>query len=380
MAVFIVCEFDPFHYGHEYIIKEAKRLCPGEPVVCVMSGNFVQRGRPACADGYLRAECAVKGGADLVLSLPFPWSMASAEHFAYGALSVISGLYKDGDALVFGSECADIKRLTEAAMTVSSKEFQIKLKEYIKATKKPYAKAREELYGDGKLFSSPNDILGVEYVKASFALCPGLSLYAVRRRESFRSSTNIKNSENPLELIPGYAKEILSCAEFPADIKYAERIILSHLRTDPYKYAADGENGLIGRISKAAGKADCFDALITAASSPQFTNARIRRAALYSYFGINTAKLRQKPAFTQLFAADSAGLSYLSKIRKNKRIDIITKPADRSKLSAAAREQFDTQSLSDAFYCFCTKTVRDGAYFIKASPYISTRFDLPDGP
>ena len=370
MAVFIVCEFDPFHYGHEYIISEAKRLRPGEPVVCVMSGNFVQRGKPACADKFLRAECAVKGGADLVLSLPFLWCMSSAERFAEGALSVISGIYKKGDTLIFGSECADLKRLTAAADAVSSKEFQNKIKDYIKQTKKPYAEARGLLYGDGEIFSSPNDILGVEYIKAAKKLCPGLIIAPIKRKNGFCSSTEIKASDAPLDLIPGYAKEVLSKAEFPADIKYAERIILSHLRTNPYKRAADGENGLISRISKAALTADGFDALVTIASSSQFTNARIKRAALYSYFGIDQACLKQKPAFTQLLAADAAGLSYLSGIRKTKTIDIITKPADKSKLSDISKKQFELQCLSDGLFCFCTKTVKDGAYFLKYTPFI----------
>lgn len=370
MAVFIVCEFDPFHYGHEYIISEAKRLRPGEPVVCVMSGNFVQRGRASCADKYYRAECAVRGGADLVLLLPFPWSASSAERFAYGALSVVSGLYKSGDTLVFGSECADIKRLTDAAMTVSSKAFQDKIKEYIKETKKPYAEARAKLYGDGEIFSSPNDILGVEYIKSASVLCPGLQVCAVKRSPDFISSTDIKSSPSPLSLLPDYARETLSKAEFPADIKYAERIILSHLRTTPYKHAADGENGLISRLHSAAIKADSFDALTAAASSPQFTNARIRRVALYSYFGVSASYLKQKPAFTQLLSADGAGLSYLANIKRSKKIEMITKPADKSKLSDPAKRQFELQCSADALYCFCTDTVRDGAYFIKASPFI----------
>ncbi len=370
MAVFLICEFDPFHYGHEYIISEAKKLRPGEPVVCVMSGNFVQRGRPACTDKFLRARCAVEGGADLVLSLPFPWCMASAEHFARGALSVIAGFYRPGDTLVFGSECADEKRLTRAAETLSSAEFSEKLKGYMKQTGAPYAQARAALYGDGELLSSPNDILAVEYMKAARLLCPGLLTAPVRRNGDLESSSSIRSSADPLRRLPVYAKQILSAPDFPADVRHAERIILSHLRTSPYRYTADGEGGLISRISAAAKSADSFDALVTAASSAQFTNARIRRVALFSYFGVSLSQLKQKPAFTQLLAADGAGLSYLSENRKTKRIELITKPSDRSKLSDASKRQYELQCLSDGLYCFCTETVRDGAYFMKATPYI----------
>ena len=83
MAVFIVCEFDPFHYGHEYLISEARRLFPGHTVVCVMSGNFVQRGNPALYDEYARARCAIEGGADIVLSLPFPPSASRRAPFPW---------------------------------------------------------------------------------------------------------------------------------------------------------------------------------------------------------------------------------------------------------------------------------------------------------
>ncbi|MBO4422879.1 MAG: nucleotidyltransferase family protein [Clostridia bacterium] len=370
MAVFLICEFDPFHYGHEYIIKKAKELYPGAPVVCVMSGSFVQRGRPAVADAFSRGRCAVEGGADLVLSLPFPWCASSAERFAEGALSVIAGLYRPGDALVFGSECGDAVILRAAAETLSSPDFRRRLDEYVKETKTPYAKARELLYDDGEVLSAPNDILGIEYIKAAAKLCPGLEITPVKRDPAFASSTDIKNAADPLSLVPGYAKRILSETDFPADIKYAERLIISHLRASPYRQAADGEHGLIFRLSEAAKNAGGFDELVAAASSAQFTNARIRRAALYSYFGVNAPYLKDLPCFTQLIAADGAGIKYLSSVRATRRTEIITKPSDLSKLSEKAKKQYELQRRSDEFYCFCNKNVLPGAYFLRCTPYI----------
>ena len=371
MAVFLICEFDPFHFGHEYVIKKAKELYPGEPLVCVMSGNFVQRGRAACADKFARAQCAVEGGADLVLSLPFPWCMSSAEHFAAGALSVISGLYRSGDKLVFGSESADINRLAKAADEISSSEFKEKLSSYIKNTNTPYAEARSLLCSDPEILRSKNDILGIEYIKAAKSLCPSLVMTPIKRDDGFLSSTEIKSADKPLDKIPGYAKEILSKTEFPADINYAERVILSHLRTAPYRHAADGEHGLISRIAKAAKEAQSLDQLVLLSSSAQFTNARIRRVILYSFFGISAAVLKEKPKHTQLLASDKTGLSYLSSMRKTKKTEIITKPADVSKLSDLSKRRFELECRADGLYCFCGKAVRQGTYFIKASPYIS---------
>lgn len=370
MAVFLICEFDPFHFGHEYVIKRAKELYPGEPLVCIMSGNFVQRGRAACADKFSRAECAVKGGADLVLSLPFPWCVSSAEHFASGALSVISGLYKPGDKLVFGSECADIKRLAKAADEISSSEFQEKLSDHIKKTNAPYAEARSLLCSDPEILRSKNDILGIEYIKAAKSLCPSLIMAPIKRDNGFLSSTEIKSADEPLDKIPGYAKEIFSKTEFPADINCAERVILSHLRTAPYRHAADGEHGLISRIAKAAKEAQSLEELVSLSSSAQFTNARIRRVMLYSFFGISAAALKEKPRHTQLLAANGTGLSYLSSVRKTKKLEIITKPSDKSKLSDASKRRFELECEADGLYCFCGKTVRNGTYFLKASPRI----------
>ncbi len=368
MAVFLICEFDPFHYGHEYIISEAKKARPGEALICVMSGNFVQRGRPASYDAYSRAECAVKGGADLILSLPFPWCMSSAEHFAFGALSVISGLYRQGDALVFGSECGDINALEKTADELSSPDFTAELTAYIKKTGLPYAKAREALSGSFVL-SGRNDILGVEYLIAAKKLCPGLIPIPVKRNNGFLSSTEIKKAEDPLEMLPPYAKEVLYARE-PACMENAERILLSHLRASPFTRAVDGEHGLLSRISAAAREADGLDSLLSLAASSQFTNARIRRVILYSYFNVDRAYLKEKPCFTQLFAADKTGLSFLSDVRKTKTVQIITKPSDISKLSEKAKKQYGMSRLADGLYCFCTPDITPASYFPKRTPYI----------
>ena len=195
----------------------------------------------------------------------------------------------------------------------------------------------------------------------------------VKREPGFLSSTEIKKADEPLDSIPEYAKAILSNTDFPADLKYAERVILSHLMTDPYRYAADGEHGLISRVSKAAQEAQSLDELISLSSSAQFTNARIRRVMLYSFFGVNNALLKEKPRFTQLLAADKTGLSYLSGKRKTKDTEIITKPADISKLSDKAKKQYALECSADKLYCLCAKNIRGGTYFIKATPYIEIK-------
>ena len=120
MAVFgIISEFNPFHNGHKYLIDRA-RQAGAEAIVCIMSGNAVQRGEVAFLEKHERAKMALACGADLVLELPFPWSAASAEAFAYCGVSIANEFC---DTLIFGSECGDINKIRQASEISSSEEF-----------------------------------------------------------------------------------------------------------------------------------------------------------------------------------------------------------------------------------------------------------------
>ena len=122
----VICEFNPFHSGHAYLLSRMRELV-GEDgcVVSVMSGRFVQRGEAAFADPYLRAETALAGGADLVVELPFPWSAGSAEHFAAAGVEVLTKL--GVDSLVFGSERGDLTLLSAAAEAVDTGRVAVHL-------------------------------------------------------------------------------------------------------------------------------------------------------------------------------------------------------------------------------------------------------------
>ena len=169
-AAGIICEYDPFHLGHRYQIGRVRQLLgPDTAVVCAMSGNFVQRGDFALLRKHARAEAAVRGGADLVLELPLPWAISSAEGFAAGGVGVLSGTGLV-DTLAFGSECADADRIGRTADALLSDAFSAAMRAEL-AQGDSFAAARqraaERLTGaDAAILASPNDILGVEYVKA----------------------------------------------------------------------------------------------------------------------------------------------------------------------------------------------------------------------
>lgn len=181
----IICEFNPFHNGHKYLIEQAKKLTGCGAVMCVMSGSFTQRGEICRTDKFLRAKHAVLCGADIVLELPAPFAVAPAEIFARGAVKIIAAI-PEVKYLAFGSESgstADFKAAAEILCNESEK-FKGALaaeldggESYIRA----YSAAFKECGGREDLLSSPNNILGVEYAKAVLKSGANIKLAPVKR-------------------------------------------------------------------------------------------------------------------------------------------------------------------------------------------------------
>ena len=166
-AVGIICEYNPFHLGHARMLEGLRRQYDA-PLVCAMSGNFVQRGDAAVARKHARGEMAVRCGADLVLELPTPWAMASAERFAAGGVALLASTGVVSH-LAFGSECGDLTALQAAEAALSQPELMPRIRQLL-AQGMAYAPARqqaaEELGAPPQMLSHPNDILAIEYLKA----------------------------------------------------------------------------------------------------------------------------------------------------------------------------------------------------------------------
>ena len=170
----IIAEYNPFHNGHAYHIAQAKKITGSDYCIVIMSGNYVQRGIPAIIDKVLRTRAALMCGADLVIELPIHYATASAEYFAGGAISLLDRLGVT-DCLCFGSECGHIEPLLHLCEVLSSEsaEFKSLLQKQLKAGS-PYPQARNlalseafpQLADELSLLRHPNNILGVEYLKA----------------------------------------------------------------------------------------------------------------------------------------------------------------------------------------------------------------------
>ncbi len=210
----IIAEYNPFHSGHKYHIEQARKLTNADVILVIMSGNFVQRGEPAVFDKHLRSKLALENGADIILELPYPYSCSSAEYFAEAAVTILNKLGCI-NYLCFGSECDNISAMTDIAKVLVSEPSEYKeiLKEHLK-TGLSFPKARQlaletVLGSDGykELLTSPNNILGIEYIKALTKLNSTITPITIKRAIS---SYHHNDDNNPLYSASSIRKEIFS--------------------------------------------------------------------------------------------------------------------------------------------------------------------------
>ena len=201
-TVGIIAEYNPFHNGHAYHIAKAKEVTGADYCIVVMSGNFVQRGTPAIADKYLRAEAALLSGADLVLELPVYYALGSAEYFASGAIALLDKLGV-ADTLCFGSECGDISLLSEFAMQLLGENdiFKEVLNTQLKGgTTYPNARnaalqaCAPHLSAHINVLMTPNNILGIEYCKALCRRKSNIQPYTIRRTGASYHDASLSSS------------------------------------------------------------------------------------------------------------------------------------------------------------------------------------------
>lgn len=347
----VICEYNPFHFGHKYQMEALKAEFDG--VICVLSGDMVQRGSLAVADKYLRAEAALKSGADLVLELPIPWCCSSARDFAAAGVHIADGV--GADHLAFGAEDS-LELLSEIQKFTLSNEFSNAFKRLSEDSKNiSYPQALTEIiaqrFGNtaAEALKKPNNILALEYLKALEG--KNMSAHVIKRKGEFSSSSEIRaagEGEKMLELLPEESKDVFGREInklFPRDSKKLDTFYIGKLRqilsdgepTDGY-YSAPVD--LAKKILFAALKHSTADAVIFACSDKNYTHARVRRAINALVFGITPERVHKMPPYTTVLAANGTGREILKNAKKNKKTDIITKPAHALLLGNEAKEAY----------------------------------------
>lgn len=369
-TVGLITEYNPFHNGHLYHIREAKRITGADYVIVVMSGNFVQRGAPALIDKYSRTRMALSCGADIVFELPVCYSTASAEFFALGAVSLLDKL-GIVDYLCFGSECGNISSLESAAKILLEEpaNYREVVSELIKCGK-TYPAARMEAFkavapdmGD-QVLSSPNNILGIEYIKALRRLHSLISPVTITRmtadyhsleltsmtESTISSATAIrknlleeKSMDYLIHQIPAPVYEILqenhrkSYPVFDNDYSLLLNYKLALETRESLSNYTDITSDLANRIHDISKQGLNFKELAQAIKSRQWTLTRINRALIHVLLNLdsNHFSTYKEAGFTQyarLLGFRKISSHLLREIKDKEGIPVITKMADAGKL------------------------------------------------
>ena len=368
MLAGIVCEYNPFHNGHLYQLQKV-RQAGADAVVCVMSGNFVQRGECALADKWKRAEIAVRCGADAVIDLPVPWAVSSAENFAKGAVYLLKQF--GVDVVSFGSEHVGREKLLLAAKSVDDEGVAALTKKYMSSGlnyPSSLFKGVKELYGNeiADIISSPNSTLAVEYIRQT-AKYDGLDFMPVKRKGAAHDSLSaegeylsasrirqdITEQKINADALPEATFNVLypelERGFAPCLLTNNERGILSALRelsvSQLEAYVSD-ENGLAQRIADAVRASCSLNELYEAVKTKNYTLARVRREVLSAYLKIPKQTALGLPPYMKILAVSEAGLSLLSWAKKNSAIPIVTRHSEMQNLSCEAKAIYDLQCSS----------------------------------
>ncbi|MCL1835317.1 MAG: nucleotidyltransferase family protein [Oscillospiraceae bacterium] len=387
-AIGIICEYNPFHRGHARHIELTRRAAgPERAIVCVMSGNFTQRGDYAIFNKHARAEAAIHGGADLVIELPVARSLSSSEGFATAGVYLLDMLGAC-DCLSFGSESGDVSKLAAVAEALSTPESDELIRGGL-AGGAPYAaavqKAADALAGEvSVVLKSPNNLLGIEYIKAISALGARLTPMTIKRaggehdgseglsasavRKALLSGEAVKHSG----WSDAYTREV-SAGRGPVSMKAGEQAIMSRLRAlRELSQTPGAAEGLDSRLLRCAGTEPTVEGILAKAKTRRYAMSRLRRMLLCACIGITKADAGALPQYIRVLAANGRGLQLLREARGKAGLPVITKPASALKLPESARAMFMLESAATDFYslAYPAEAMRMGGLEWRTGPVI----------
>lgn len=327
----IICEYNPLHLGHCKQISHIRQQDPDGGIVCLMSGNYVQRGAPAVFDKAHRAAAAIDCGADLVLELPVTAALSSAEGFAAEGVRILGGFCGQ---LSFGAECPDAGSLQEAAATLLSPEFSQGLKEALSSgCSFPAARqmAAEKLGVNAAILSKPNNILAVEYCKAILSQNSQIKPMPIFRPGDYTAVTADKHDPSATSV----RKRILEGREWTSfvseasrkhfvgaavhDLSYGELAVLSRLRTmtdQEYEALPYGSEGLWRKLMKNARNYGTLEEILSATKSKRYTRTRLDRMVMCAFLGLTKEDLSASAPYVRVLGFNDTGRKLLNAARQ----------------------------------------------------------------
>ena len=359
----LITEYNPFHLGHKFHFENCKKNTTCDATICIMSGNFVQRGIPAITDKWSRAKMALDSGIDLVVELPTLFAVSSAEHFAFGAISLLDKI-NVVDNIYFGSEAGSVELIELVANILANEplEFKELLRENL-SLGLPFPKARSksletficnyvhtgiDISNLDEFLNSSNNILGIEYCKSLARLNSKIKPLTLKREGSnyndtsttdniFASATAIRTSifeSNNLDsirkLLPKYSYNILASKKNFVSPSAMFNYIKYQLMLYPNVITniTDASEGLDNKILNEIKLATSYDDLINRCKSKRYTLTRISRILCHIFLSIDSqlySLIKTPPTYLRVLALNKKGAQILKEIKKNSDIEIITK-------------------------------------------------------
>lgn len=304
----IIAEYNPFHNGHKYHIEKTKEITHADYLIVVMSGNYVQRGEPAIIDKWTRTKMALENGADIVIELPSIYSTSSAENFAYSSVGLLNST-NIVSSICFGSEINDINSMKEIAEILCNEPYEYKniLKnELSKGIVFPAARANalKTYTNKYEIINTPNNILGVEYIKSIIKLKSSIVPYAIKRNDFGYHSNSISNNtasasairnalknndkQSILNVMPKNSIDMFfKCIDdgtapiFIDDLSMLLQYKLRILNSSEIALISDVTEGLENRILNSARNNFYISDIISDVKTKRYTYTKIQRALLH---------------------------------------------------------------------------------------------------
>lgn len=376
----IVAEYNPFHNGHAYQIEHIRAEKEGDAshIVAVMSTHFTQRGEPALIDPHIRAEMALKNGVDLVIALPAPWALSSAQGFAEGGVFLLNAL-DCVNMLSFGSESGDLDALCKVRALLDDPRVTQRLKGLLDMGL-PYAEAQRKAVCDiggenrAAVLDSPNNTLAIEYLGALERLHSPIVPFTVKRMGAahdarvpiggmasasyIREVLRAGRTANVAPYVPQSVCDLLINAvengSCPSREELAERAILAVLRLRSKEQLAALpalSEGIENRLYKAIREATDLESLITLAKTKRYARTRLQRLICCAFIGITADTASGMPPYIRVLGATEAGLEILRKAKDHgTAVPVVTRASQIDALDERARAIFRLESRAADLY------------------------------
>ncbi|MBE7088004.1 MAG: nucleotidyltransferase family protein [Clostridiales bacterium] len=367
----IICEFNPFHNGHKYLIETAKKLSGCDSVLCIMSGNFTQRGDICLLNKFKRARHAVLSGADAVLELPAPFAVAPAEIFAQGAIKILSSI-PEVTTLAFGCEDCDKGAFLQSAELLINepKEFTAYLNEQLNLGEsyiKSYNYAFEKCGGKHGFLSMPNNILGVEYTKAILKYKSEINILPIRRigcgyndenlAQNYSSASAIRQNLNSDKVINNVPNYVYCDLKIEQDIQriFKNYCLFSLLSTnkEQLKEVFGCTEGLENKLKNC--EMQDFESIIANTCAKRYSASRIKRilcANLLKLYKYDALEFLQNDLYLKPLAINKDKIDLILSSLSKSSFPTVILQKNKNSLSVSAKKCFEICEFADKIWDF----------------------------